>query len=121
MTGRDALLAAFDRLFVAAAAKLQVEVTPEEREEAKGQFAERFAGMLELTGRFESPALPGEVLEEMEAQIGRISPVELAGVLAALPLAQQAQEMLRALAFEHAQQKVLEHLARQADTRYGGN
>lgn len=121
MTGREALLDAFDRLFTAAAAKLELAVTAEERAEAKGQFAERFGGVLDLTNRFESPALPAGVLEEMEAQIARLSPVELAGVLASIPLAQQAQEMLRAVAFQHAQQKVLEHLVMQADTRYGGN
>jgi hypothetical protein len=121
MTGREALLDAFDRLFLAAASKLQVTVTPEERAEAKAQFAERFAAMLDLTGRLESPALPAEVLDEMEGQIARLSPVELAGVLAAIPLAQQGHEMLRSVAFQHAQQKMLEHLASQADTRYGGN
>ncbi len=121
MTGRDALLGAFDRLFNAAAHKLDVAVTPEVRAEAKEQFAERFAGVLDLTERFESPPLPAEVVEEMEAQVKRISATELAGVVAALPLAQQAQEMLRAVAFQHAQQKMLEHLAMQADTRYGGN
>jgi hypothetical protein len=121
MTGRDALLDAFDRLFIAAAHKLEVHATPEQRVEAREQFADRFAGMLELTDRFESPPLPGEVLDEMEAQVARVSPIELAGLLAGLPVAQQAQEMLRAVAFRHAQQKMLEHLALQADTRYGGN
>src|SRR5262245_46060030 len=121
MTGRDALLDAFDRVFSAAVDKLHVEVTPEERAEAKDQFAERFAAVLDLTGRFESPPLPAEVVQQMEGQIGRISPLELAGVVAAMPLAQQAQEMLRAVAFQHAQQKMLETLALQADTRYGGN
>jgi hypothetical protein len=121
MTGRDALLDAFDRVFAAAADKLHVAVTPEERAEAKEQFAERFASVLELTSRFESPPLPAEVVEQMESQIDRISQRELAGVVAAIPLAQQAQEMLRAVAYQHAQQKMLEHLALQADTRYGGN
>jgi hypothetical protein len=121
MTGRDALLDAFHRVFAAAANKLDMKLTPEERTEAKDQFAERFAAVLDLTGRFESPPLPAEVVEEMESQIGRISPLELAGVVAAMPLAQQAQEMLRAVAYQHAQQKMLEHLALQADTRYGGN
>lgn len=121
MTGRDALLDAFDRVFAAAADKLHVDVTSEERAEAKAQFAERFASVLELTGRFESPALPAEVVDQMEGQIGRISQLELAGVVAAIPLAQQAQDMLRAVAYQHAQQKMLEHLALQADTRYGGN
>ena len=121
MTGRDALLAAFDRLFMAAATKLNAEVSERDREEAKERFAERFAAVLDLTGRFESPPLPGEVVDEMEAQIQRISPVELAGLVASMPLAQQAQDMMRAVAFQHAQQKMLEHLAMQADTRYGGN
>jgi hypothetical protein len=121
MTGRDAILDAFDRLFTAAATKLSVEVTPEEHADAKQQFADRFSGMLDVTDKFESPPLPPDVLAEMESQISRISPVELAGVLAAIPLAQQAQDMMRAVAFEHAQQKMLEHLAMQADTRYGGN
>ena len=121
MTGRDALLDTFDRLFSAAAGKLQVEITPRVQADAKAEFAERFAAMLEMTDRFESPPLPSEVVAGMEAQIERISPVELAGVLAAIPLAQQAQEMLRAVAFQHAQQKMLEHLAMQADTQYGGN
>jgi hypothetical protein len=121
MTGRDALLEAFDRLFLAAATKLDVKVTPEERAEAREQFAERFSAVLDLTNRFESPPLPAEVVDEMEAQVSRISPLEIAGVVASLPLAQQAQEMLRAVAFQHAQQKMLEHLANQADTRYGGN
>jgi hypothetical protein len=121
MTGRDALLNAFDRLFSAAAGKLNLEVTPEQRAEAKEQFAERFAAVLDLTNRFESPPLPPEVIDELEAQVKRISPQEIAGVVASLPLAQQAQEMLRAVAFQHAQQKMLEHLALQADTKYGGN
>ena len=121
MTGRDALLDAFDRLFSAAASKLELEVTPQERADAKEQFAERFSAVLDLTNRFESPPLPPEVVDELEAQVKRISPVEIAGVVASLPLAQQAQEMLRAIAFQHAQQKMLEHLALQADTKYGGN
>ena len=121
MTGRDALLDAFDQLFSAAAAKLKVDVTPEERAEAKQLFAERFSAVLDLANGFQSPALPTEVLEQMKAQISSVSPVELAGVVAAMPLAQQAQDMLRAVAYQHAQQKMLEHLASQADTRYGGN
>lgn len=121
MTGRDALLGAFDRLFSAAAAKLEVKVTPADQAEAKERFAERFAAALDLTGGFESPPLPPEVLDAMEAQVTRLSPIELAGVVAAIPLVQQAQEMMRAVAFQHAQQKVLEHLALQADSRYGGN
>jgi hypothetical protein len=121
MTGRDVLLQAFDRLFTAATTKLDVIVSPQEQADARERFAERVGGMLELAGHVESPPFPAELVEEMEAQITRISPTELAGVLASIPLAQQAQEMLRTAALQHAQQRMLEHLAAQADTRYGGN
>ena len=121
MTGRAALLDAFDRLFSVAATRLQVDVTPADSVHAKSQFTERFAAALDLTDRLETPGLPAEVLAEMEAQVTRLSPIELAGIVATIPLAQQAQEMLHAAAIQHAQQKMLEHLALQADTRYGGN
>src|SRR5688572_20798284 len=98
MTGRDAILDAFDRLFATAATKLAVEPTPEERADAKQQFSDRFAAILDLTEKFESPPIPAEVMTAMESQIADISPVELAGVLAAIPLAQQSQDMMRAVA-----------------------
>ena len=53
MSARDAILAAFDELFDAAAAKLDVSVTPEERAEARAHFAERFDKALELAGTVE--------------------------------------------------------------------
>jgi hypothetical protein len=121
MTGRDALLAAFDRLFEAAAAKLDFHPTPEERAEAKQQFAERFAQGLEVASRFDMPALPAETVAEMEAAIAALSTAQLVGVIAAIPLAQQAQEMLRTLAVRQAEHRLLENFAMQADTRYGGN
>jgi hypothetical protein len=121
MTGRDALLQAFDRLFDAAARKLNVVCTPEERAEAKEQFANRFETALDIAKRVEVGELPGAVLESMEEAIAQLSPAELAGVIASVPLAQQTQEMLRAIAFRQAEQRLLEHFALQADTRYGGN
>jgi hypothetical protein len=121
MTGREALLGAFDRLFDAAAHKLNVACTPEERAEAKEQFAARFASALEVAQKVEVTELPGSVVDAMEAAILALSPAELAGVIASVPLAQQTNEMLRALAFRQAEQRLLEHLAGQADTRYGGN
>ena len=51
----------------------------------------------------------------------QLSPAQLAGVIASVPLAQQTQEMLRAIAFRQAEQRLLEHFALQADDRYGGN
>lgn len=119
MTGRDALLQAFDRLFDAAAKKLNVACSPEERAEAKAQFAERFDSALEVAKRVEVPELPETVIDAMESAIARLSSAELAGVIAAIPLAQQTQEMLRAIAYRQAEQRLLEHIAAKADTRYG--
>jgi hypothetical protein len=121
MTGREALLQAFDRLFDAAARKLQVVCTPEERAEAKEQFVRRFESALDLAHRVEVGELPSGVVEAMEAAIAQLSPAEIAGVIASVPLAQQTQEMLRAIAYRQAEQRLLEHFALQADTRYGGN
>lgn len=121
MSGRDAILAAFDELFDAAAAKLDVAVTPEERAEARTHFADRFEKALAMAGSVEMAELPRPVLDQMKAAVSRLSMAELAGVVAALPLAQQTQEMLRALAMRQAEQRLLEHLALQADDRYGGN
>jgi hypothetical protein len=121
MNGRDALLQAFDRLFDAAARKLNTVCTPEERADAKEQFANRFDSALTIAQKVEVPELPGGVLEAMETAIAQLSPAELAGVIASVPLAQQTQEMLRAVAFRQAEQKLLEHFALQADDRYGGN
>ncbi len=121
MTGREALLQAFDRLFDAASRKLNVVCTPDERAEAKDQFASRFEAALNLAAKVEVPELPGAVVEAMENAIAQLSPADLAGVIASVPLAQQTQEMLRAIAFKQAEQKLLEHFALQADERYGGN
>ncbi len=119
MTGREALLQAFDRLFDAAAKKIGAVCTPEERAEAKEQFARRFQAALEVAKQVDVPELPGEVIDAMENAIVQLSPAELAGVIASVPLAQQTQEMLRAVAYRQAEQRLLEQLASHADTRYG--
>lgn len=121
MTGRDAVLSAFDRLFDAAAAKLGLTCTAHDRAEAKAKFQARFAQALELTSGLEIPAIPAEVVAEMEAQIAELSPADVAGVIASIPLAQQTQEMLRAMALKQAEYRLIEHFASQAETRYGGN
>jgi hypothetical protein len=69
MSARDAILAAFDELFDAAAAKLAVSVTPEERAEARAHFSERFEKALEMAGTVEMKALPRPVLDEMKAAV----------------------------------------------------
>src|SRR5438034_5777506 len=120
MTGREALLQAFDRLFDAAAKKLNVVCTPEERAEAKEQFASRFEHALALAQKVEIGELPDGVLDAMGVAIAQLSPAELAGVIASVPLAQQTQEMLRAIAVRQADPRVLDHFVLQADARYGG-
>ena len=121
MTGRDALLGTFDRLFDAAAAKLGISCTPEERAHAKADFAARFEQPLTLAARIEVPGIPADSVAAMESTIAEIAPAELASVLATIPLAQQAQEMLRSFALRQAEQRLIEHLAMQADSAYGGN
>jgi ABC-type branched-subunit amino acid transport system substrate-binding protein len=121
MSGRDAILAAFDELFDAAAARLNVAVTPQDRDEARARFREHFEKALEAAGTVEMTELPRPVLDEMKEAVARLSMAELAGVVASIPLAQRTQEMMRAVAMRQAEQRLLEHYALQADDRYGGH
>ncbi len=121
MTGKEAVLQAFDRLFDKAAAKLRVECTDEEKQEAKRQFAQRFSAALEVAGEISMPEIPEDVMRGMEESIAHLSPAQVVGYLAAIPLAHQAQEMLRSIAYHAAEQRLLEHIVSQADDRYGGN
>ena len=115
------MLEAFDELFDVAAGKIQAAFTPAERAEARERFSQRFAQVLELTRAVELPGVPADVMTAMKAQVNGLSSADLAGLIAAVPLAQQTQEMLRTLAYRDAERKLLEHLVAQADTRYGGN
>lgn len=121
MTGKEAVLLAFDRLFDKAAAKLRIDCTDGEKEEAKRQFAQRFSAALEVAGEVTVPEIPEEVMQGMENAIDHLSPAQVVGYLAAIPLAHQTQEMLRAIAYHAAEQRLLEHLIDQADDTYGGN
>ncbi|MFQ5667180.1 MAG: hypothetical protein ACE5I7_12205 [Candidatus Binatia bacterium] len=121
MTGRDAVLLAFDRLFDKAAAKLRVECSEDEKQEAKQQFAERFAAVLDTAGHITMPQIPEQAMRTMEDAIDRLSAAQVVGYLATIPLAHQAHEMLQLIAYRSAQQRLLEHLINQADDTYGGN
>ena len=121
MTGREALLQAFDGLFDAAAKKLNVVCTTEERSDAREQFATRFATALEIASQVQVDGIPTQLLESMQAAIADLSPAELVAAIASVPLAKQAQEMLRAIEFRRAEQRLIEHFVSQADARYGGN
>ena len=121
MTGRDAVLQAFDRLFDRAAARLRVEGAAEEREEARQHFMERFAAGLALAEQATMPTIPEEVLQTLEEAVDQVSPAQLAGYLAAMPLIQETRTVLQRIAYQAAQQHLLEHAISQADDRYGGN
>jgi len=121
MTGKEAMLQAFDRLFDRAAKKLHVDCSTEEKEAAKKQFEDRFAALLQGLERVHVQEVPDEVITGMEGAIDRISPTEVVGLLASIPLAHQGHEMMRSVAYRAAEQRLLEHLIGQADDRYGGN
>jgi hypothetical protein len=121
MTGREAMLQAFDRLFDRAAKKLHVECSADEKDVAKKQFEERFAALLAGLDQVMINEVPDEVIAAMESAIDRITPTEVVGLLASIPIAHQGHEMMRQLAYRAAEQRLLDHLIRQADERYGGN
>jgi hypothetical protein len=121
MTGRDALLQAFDRLFDRAAKKLAVECSDGEKAEAKQRFEERFSMVLDSLKQLELPAVPPEALAGMEESIEKLSPADVVGLLATVPLVPQAQEMMRLLAYRAAEQRILEHYVKTASDKYGGN
>ncbi len=117
----EVVLRAFDRLFDRAAAKLRVEVSEEEKRAARKDFAERAAQAIDLFAQMGVLEIPEEVMQHMEASLDKLSPAQLIGYLAALPLVHQAQEVMRQLAYQAAQQKLLERVIEQADDTYGGN
>ena len=121
MTGKEVLLAAFDRLFETAARKLSVECSPEEKDEAKRRFEERFSTLLDALKQLDVREVPEEAVRGMEEAIETLKPADLVGMLASVPLASQAHEMLRMLAYRTAEQRLLDHYIKSADDRYGGN
>ncbi len=121
MTGKEAMMQAFDRLFDRAAKKLNLACSAEEKEEAKRRFAERFAALLEGLHQIKVDELPGEVISAMESAIDQLTPTDVVGLLASIPIAHQGHEMMRGIAYRAAEQRLLEYLIEQTDDRYGGN
>ena len=123
MTGRDALLQAFDRLFDTAAKKLSVECSEGDKATAKQRFEERFSMLLEALKQLQLPDdLPDEeAVKSMEQSIEKLTAADVVGLLATVPLVPQAQEMMRMLAYRAAEQRLLEHYVKTADDTYGGN
>ena len=118
--GRKALLTAFDRLFQRAADKLNFSCTPEEQDEAKQRFIERYDEVLRVIDQGELP-LGESAVTRMEAAIDELSPAAVAGHLATGPLVLHLQETMQQIALRAAEQRLLEQLAGRADDRYGGN
>jgi hypothetical protein len=121
LTGRDALVHAFDRLFDKAAKKLSLECSADDKEEAKRHFEDRFAMLLDALKQLDLRELPDEAVREMEDGIEKLSPADLVALLASVPLVTRAQEMLRMVAYRAAEQRLLDHYISTADDKYGGN
>jgi hypothetical protein len=120
-TGRQAILDAFDRLFEAAMSRLNVASTPEERAEARARFAERMRPALDAVDAAQKLELPPTAIDDMRQAIERLTPAEVAELVATIPLAQRTQAMLQTLALEQAHDRLLEHLTSQASSKYGGH
>jgi hypothetical protein len=118
---RQVLLDAFERLFARAADKLRVDYTPEDLAQVRDGFADRVTRVFDLVDDAPVEILPEGTLEALEDAINQVSPVEVAGQLAALPLVQHVQVVLHQIANRATQQRLLEHALEQADTTYGGN
>ncbi|HWP64873.1 MAG TPA: hypothetical protein VNO26_03040 [Candidatus Limnocylindria bacterium] len=120
-TPRETILAAFDQLFDTAIARLNVSCTPEERLQAREAFAQRMAPVFELVERSRLE-VPAEAIEDMRRTIDRLTPADVAGLVASIPIAQHTQELLKTLAYERARQQLLLHLTQQAEpSPYGGH
>lgn len=120
-TGREAFLEAFDRLFAKTAGKLRVEYTADDMADAKEAFAERMEKLLEVMSTLPPDALPASALAVMEQGVDDLSPAQVVGQVAALPLIQHSQTVLQRLAHRAVEQKFIESALEQADTTYGGN
>lgn len=115
------MLHVVDRLFDQAVRRLDITCDPAERDAARRQFADRFSFALGAADEFGLEAIPEEVQRSLAGALDLLSPAQLAGHLGSLPIAHHAQQMLRALAFRAAEQKLLKHSIDQADDTYGGN
>jgi len=116
-----ALLTAFDRLFERAAAKLDLECTADQREQARRLFAERYADALRIVDQIEMPAIAEPTLASMESAIDELPAASIAAHLATVPLAIHVRESVRQIVRRAAEQRALEHLINQADETYGGS
>ena len=120
-SGKQDLLTAFDRLFDRASSKLDLECSEEDRDEARQTFVDRFDYTLQALDQIGLPTISESAMQGMEESIDQLSPAYVAGYLATGPLVLHVQKLIRALATEAAEQKLLEQLIDCADDTYGGN
>jgi hypothetical protein len=120
-TPREAMLEAFARLFTKTADKLQVPYTDEELAEAGEQFAERLGRVLDVVATLPIEPMPAGSLETLEKAIDELSPAEVVGQMAALPLIQHTQDLLQQVARRAVERKFIEEALEEADDTYGGN
>ncbi len=122
MTGKEAFKLAFERLFEAALQRFHAECTAEEREEAKKDFAHRFAPQLKLLGQhLKLEQFPEEIIREIEKKILHFPTTEVAQIIASAPLIEQMQAALQTIAARKVQERLLEHVLTQVDAPYGGH
>jgi hypothetical protein len=78
--------------------------------------------ILEAAEAAQKLELPASVVGDMRQAIERLSPSDIAGLVASIPLAQRTHELLQAVAFDRARQRLLLHLTEQAEpSPYGGH
>lgn len=122
MTGKEAFEVAFERLFETALRRFHAECTTEEREEAKKDFAHRFAPQLKFLGQhLRLEQFPEEIVREIEEKILHLPPAKVAQMIASAPLIEQMQAALQTIAAKEAKEHLLEHLLTQVDAPYGGH
>jgi hypothetical protein len=115
------MLDAFSRIFAKTANKLEIRYTDEELAEARQMFAERMARILDVLAESPFDVIPPDAVKTMEEAVEELSPAQVVGQLAALPLIQHSQLVLQRLAHKAAEQRLLESALEHVDTTYGGN
>lgn len=110
---------AFDQLFDTALGRLHATCSAAERADARARFEQHFANVLEIARGVDVPGVPVEALAELRASVENLSPADLAGMMASVPIARQTQAMLRTIARRNAERRMVEHMASAADTRWG--
>jgi hypothetical protein len=120
-SSKEALLAAFDRLFDRATSKLNLECSEADKDEVRRNFVMRYDHTLGTLDQIDVPVIAESSVQRMEEAIDDLSPAQVAGYLATGPLVLQVQKLVHTLATRAAEQRLIEQLVANADDSYGGN